>query len=96
MNPTRQKLSQEQIAKLLEGHQNVLAPLAAKEDEFLKRCNCPNCGKGDLTKKVNSRRPFTSGSPLPNVLLCCKDCDLEFDPYTKFITSAPASILKSE
>jgi hypothetical protein len=90
----RPVLTEEQIWKLLEGHHDVLTPLAQKESDFLKRCPCPNCGKGDLIKRVNSRRPFTAGSALPNMLLYCDGCEVEFDPYSKMVTSAPASMIE--
>jgi hypothetical protein len=89
-----QRLTEEQIQKLLEGHKDVLTPLADKENEFFKRCSCPNCGKTGLAAVVNVQRPFSPGSPLPNKLLTCGDCGIEFDPYTKFITKAPATMIE--
>jgi hypothetical protein len=82
-------LTQDQISELLEGHQNVLTPLAKKEEEFLARCPCPSCGGTNLSAYVNAKKPFSSGSVLPNKLLHCAQCDVEFEPHTGIITKAP-------
>lgn len=85
----RKQLTQDEIWKLLEGQEDVLTPLAKKEQAFFKNCSCPNCGAQATTQLVNASRPFSPGSPLPNSLLRCLHCQTEFDPYTKLITLAP-------
>ena len=83
-----QPLSQEEIQTLLEGQQDILTPLAAKEDHFLKRVPCPRCNGLGHSAKVNPDNPFTPGEALPNMVLTCV-CGVEFDPYTRLIRRVP-------
>lgn len=84
-----QKLSADDIWKLLEGHENVLAPLAAKEEEMLKKSVCPSCRGTSATVQINTKQPFSSGSPLANKILHCQGCGVEYDPYSNAIINTP-------
>ncbi len=90
------KLSQDQIWKFLEGQENVLTPLVEQQDRELKAARCPNCGQAGCTPHLDTKRPFVSGSPLPNFVLTCQNCEVTFDPYSKLITHAPASMIESD
>ena len=81
------QLSQDEILKLLEGHEDLLTPLVKKEQVFFRNSACPTCGAYSHSQTVNAHRPFTPGSPLPNILLRCLMCQTEFDPNTNLITS---------
>lgn len=82
------QMDPDEILKLLEGHEDLLTPLVAKEDTFFRHSACPTCGSVSHDSFVNPARPFSSGSPLPNKLLRCRECSSEFDPYTNLITKA--------
>lgn len=87
----RKQLSQDDIWKLLEGQEDVLTPLVQKEQSFFRNSTCPACGGASHLPFVNPRRPFSQGSPLPNKLLKCLQCEAEFDPTTGLITSIPTT-----
>ena len=82
-------LTEEEIWKLLEGHKDILTPLAKKEEAFLRASFCPLCKATAPVPFVDPLRPFVSGNPLPNKLLRCITCEAEFSPYTGLITKAP-------
>lgn len=87
---TFRQLTQDEIKELLEGHEDVLTGLAAKEDTFLRHVSCPRCGGHGHYPKVSTENPFTPGEALPNKVLVCT-CGAEFDPYTRFIRRVPTS-----
>ena len=85
----RKPLTQDEIWKLLEGQEDVLTPLVKKEQAFFRNSTCPSCGGSSHLPFVNPRRPFSQGSPLPNKILKCLQCETEFDPNSNLITSVP-------
>lgn len=87
---SEKRLTQDEIWKLLEGHEDILTPLAKKEQTFLRNCMCPGCGSYATSSFVNPKIPFSPGVILPNFLLRCLQCQTEFDPNTNLITSFPA------
>jgi len=89
----RKPLTQDEIWKLLEGQEDVLTPLVKKEQTFFRNCACPTCGSFSNSPFVNPRRPFSPGSPLPNTLLKCLQCQTEYDPNTNIITFVPANFI---
>jgi rubredoxin len=84
-------LSEKEIKKLLKGQQDILTPMVNKEEAFFRAARCPGCGAGGAISFINSSRPFAPGNPLPNKLLRCQSCQLEFDPYTGLITKCPTA-----
>jgi hypothetical protein len=88
----RKPLSQDEIWKLLEGQEDILTPLVKKEQAFFRNCPCPSCGEYSHSQLVNARRPFSEGSPLPNIVLKCLHCRTEFDPNTRLVTSYQPAI----
>ena len=80
-------LTQDEIWKLLEGQEDVLTPLVKKEQVFFRNSACPICGAYSHSQTVNAHRPFSQGSPLPNIVLRCLQCQTEFDPNTNLVTS---------
>lgn len=89
-------LTQDEIRALLEAknekgeliHQDVLTPIAKKEEVFFRHSACPKCGSTSVRPLTNPLRPFVPGNPLPNKLLQCLQCETEFDPYSGLITRA--------
>ena len=67
---------------------DVLTPLAQKEEELFKNSPCPKCAAYAATPILNTHRPFTPSSPLPNRILRCVVCSTEYDPRTGLITLA--------
>ena len=88
---SKERLSQEQIWQLLEGQEDVLTPLAKKEEAMLKRVPCQNCGSGSTTVEPNTKNPFSAGSPLSNKLIRCLVCGVTFDPFSRIFLSSPTS-----
>lgn len=70
-------------------HQDVLTPLATREEVIFKTATCPSCGTGACTPTLDLLRPFTSDNPLPNRILRCTACGAEFDPYTRMTRLVP-------
>lgn len=71
---------------------DVLTPLIKKEEELFKNSPCPKCSAYAATPILNSHRPFTPNSPLPNKILRCVVCSTEFDPHTGLITLANITV----
>jgi hypothetical protein len=67
---------------------DILTPLALKEAELFTSASCPKCGASSPAVTLDTHRPFTSSSPLPNRLLRCVVCQTEFNPKTGLITLA--------
>lgn len=68
-------------AKLLEGHRDVITPLAAEREHFYQSQSCPTCGSTTLEKEGDSRFLFREGEALPRYLLRCQ-CGCVFDPHS--------------
>jgi formate dehydrogenase maturation protein FdhE len=69
-------------------HIDVLTPMANKETDTFKNVSCPVCGSYGSESFINTSRPFSPSSPLPNKLLRCSSCRTEYDPLTKLVTLA--------
>lgn len=69
-------------------YQDVLTPLVKSEEELQRNSSCPKCGAYASTPILNSQRPFSPSSPLPNKILRCIVCSTEYDPRTRLITLA--------
>lgn len=69
-------------------YQDILTPLGKSEEALFKNSPCPKCGAYATSPILNSRRPFTPDSPLPNKILRCVICSTEYDPRTGLITLA--------
>jgi hypothetical protein len=80
------ELDPETVWSLLKDQENVLKPLADKEQVLFRNSTCPTCGGDSHAEMINARRPFSPGSPLPNKSLKCLACGTEFDPYTRLVT----------
>jgi len=72
-------------------HQDILTPLASKEETVFRYSSCPNCRGLSHEAFVDPSRPFVSGSALPHRLLRCVECKTEYDAYTGLITRATSS-----
>lgn len=81
-------LPPDEVRKALEGHQDILTPAAAANDDFFKSLSCPSCG-GECMKFVDPHRLWRESAILPNFLARCKACGVEFEPYTKIQVTVP-------
>ena len=72
------------IWDLLDGVEDTLTPEIEKLEEFFAGITCPECGD-DVQKVLDVRRPFRTGSRLPNYHAECVSCRCLFSPYTNLI-----------
>jgi hypothetical protein len=94
--PRFKELDPEKIRSILDAkdekgeklYPDVLTPLAEREAELFKNSPCPKCQVYSATPVLNTHRPFSPGSPLPNRIMRCTVCGTEFDPRTGLITLA--------
>ena len=89
MTKSFNELDPEVVRKLLEGHENVIAPAVAKEQELLSSSTCPACNSGSVRTGINPKLPFVKGQILPNKLGTCLECGAEFDPRSRVILKRP-------
>lgn len=94
--PSFKEMDPERIREIIDAtsaegaklYPDVLTPLVEKEEALFKSSSCPKCGAMAPVPTLNTRRPFTPSSPLPNKVLRCVACGTEFDPHTRLITLA--------
>lgn len=84
-------LTEDDIKKLLEGHEDILTPMAKKEEDFLKRVPCVNCRSYSTRVEVNTLQPFSPGNPLVNKVIRCLQCGAGADPYTRIVIFPPST-----
>jgi len=71
--------------KLLEGHVDVISPLAHERELFYQSQACPCCLGDNLRKTGDSRHLFRAGEPLPRYWLECVACGCIHDPHSGII-----------
>ncbi len=76
------------VRTLLEGHQDTLSAEAEEEARYLSRLICPQCGEGEMSKKVRVDEPFVAGRPLAQWDAECPHCGCLFDPHIFLIKRA--------
>lgn len=86
--PIFKPMKREDVLKALEGQPNILAPAVKENEAFFRRLSCPSC-QGEVMPIVNARAPFREGHILPNYLAKCKNCGIEFEPYTGIQITMP-------
>ena len=74
-------------AKLLEGHKDILTPMAEERERFYSEQICPSCTGEHLRKTGDSRSLFRSGKPLPQYWLECESCGCVHDPHSGMIVT---------
>jgi hypothetical protein len=79
-----QAADQEEMRRLLEGHESLLIPAVQKAEERYASMTCPECGS-PCRQVVDADRPFTPGKVLPNILMHCTYCRAVFEPDTGLI-----------
>ena len=77
-----------EIRKLLEGHESVLAPEIRRHEKYFESLQCMYCG-GNCRPFVSPEKLFESGSVIPKYLAECNDCGHQFEPYTKIELRGP-------
>lgn len=70
--------------KLIEGHTDVLTPLANARTYRITESQCPRC-HGAMTQKLHATFAFTQDDPLPRTVAVCKDCGYTVDPVTNLV-----------
>lgn len=75
------------IAKLIEGHKDIITPAAEEREKFYQSQDCPDCGGNALTKNGDAKTMFRAGDILPRYTLSCDNCDCLFDPHSGIILS---------
>lgn len=83
--PSFREMDPEVTLKLLEGHKDILTPMAAREEDAARSFSCPRCGGSACDLVVDRDRPFTSGSILPNRSMRCRGCRTEVDPRSGIV-----------
>jgi hypothetical protein len=73
--------------KLLEGHEDVISPLAKEREDFYARQTCPYCGGNAFQKTGNLKMLFVPNDPLPRHQLLCDNCSCEFDPFSGIVVA---------
>lgn len=73
------------LAKLIEGHVNVVGPLADAREQFYQQQTCPRCAGAEFVKSADPRRMIVQGEALPRYQLRCLNCECIWDPFTKVI-----------
>lgn len=73
--------------KLLEGHRDLISPMAAAQERFYQNQVCPSCDGTSFTKTGNASQLFRHGQALPHYTLRCNDCDCLFDPHSTIVLS---------
>lgn len=86
------EMDPEDVLALLEGYTDELTPLAEEEERFQSRLVCPECGSGEMRKKVRVDQPFIAGQPLAQWDAECPRCGCLFDPHTHLIKKAGSPI----
>jgi hypothetical protein len=90
--PSFKEMDPDLIQSLLEGRKDALQAEVNKEEAFFRACVCPRCGDFRHETRLNTKTPFTPGSPLARKVLKCSNCMTEFDPYTGLIHSVLSEI----
>jgi hypothetical protein len=83
------EMDPDEVRKLLEGHDDVLTPMIDKDRLYYQAHPCPRCRGSSVEAFTNPRTPFSPGNPLPNKLLRCRDCGVEFEPRSGLIVRVP-------
>lgn len=71
--------------KLLEGHVDVISPMAQDRELFYQSQICPSCMGENLRKTGDPRHLFREGEPLPRYWLECESCGCVHDPHSGII-----------
>lgn len=75
-------MKQEELRKLIDGHQDILKKAVEDNEIFFKNLSCPECGS-KVMPILNTSMPFKKDGILPNYLAKCHTCEIEFEPYSK-------------
>ena len=74
-----------EIARLLEGHRDIITPLAEERESFYNSQECPNCQSTSFTRSTNSNIAFRGNDPIARFILDCQDCGCSFDPHSGLV-----------
>lgn len=81
---TFKEMDPEVVWRLIEGHEDVLAPALKSREDFYSQFNCPRC-KCKLIKEFDPRTCFSGDGELPKALLRCPSCSYMIDPHTNLV-----------
>lgn len=85
-----QTRDQDEIRKLLEGHESVLAKTIEEDEAYYASKICPSCG-APTYQVPDARQPFIPGRLTPRCLLHCTQCKTLFEPDTGIILESGES-----
>ena len=80
-------IPQDKILELRKNHEDVLSRERSREVDYISHLRCVQCDS-KVTSKLNANRLFTPGKLLPNLVMVCSKCEIEFEPYSKIVTKA--------
>ena len=80
-------IPQDKNLELRKTHEDVLGRERSREVDYISRLQCVQCNS-KVTSKLNADRLFTPGKLLPNLIMVCDKCNIEFEPYSKIVTKA--------
>lgn len=75
----------EEVLKLLEGHKDIITPMAEEREKFYRSQQCPRCGSTSLVRSTNANIVFRGDDPLARYILTCEECDCVFDPHSNLM-----------
>jgi len=70
---------------MLEGHEDIVTPLAADRERFYTKQECIRCGSSALKRIGDANTMFRGRDPLPRYTLRCLSCECEFDPHSNIL-----------
>jgi hypothetical protein len=82
------EMKAEDRARLLEGHEDPLAPLL-EADKDIYDVNCPQCG-GTCVKAFDLVRALTTNRAIPRYNMKCTVCSCHFEPITGLVINIGA------
>lgn len=75
----------EEVARLLEGHKDIVTSLAEKREQFYNDQQCPSCASTSHTRSTNANIAFLGNDPIARFILECQDCGCVFDPHSGLV-----------
>jgi hypothetical protein len=75
----------EEVMRLLEGHKDIITPMAEERDRFYRNQQCQRCGSTSLVRSTNANIVFRGDDPIARYILTCEDCGCVFDPHSTLV-----------
>jgi hypothetical protein len=75
------EMSRDLLSKIIEGEEDILSALVARDREIYDSASCPRCG-GRCATEVDAQRALKSSRPIPRHNCRCLECKCLFEPFT--------------